>query len=975
MSQQEPTPAHGKHDFLNGIVHQFLNTNFSIILIIVSLLIGVAALLVTPREEDPQIVVPMADVMVNAPGLAADQVEQLVATPLEKILYQIDGVEYVYSMARENQAIITVRFYVGQDRERSLVKLFKKLDESQDTVPPGVTGWVVKPVEIDDVPVVTLALTSQSQGSHALRRIGEEVVQRLAALSNVSRAYVVGGEPRMLRVDLDPERLQAHGISPLDVQQALQGANVVLPAGSFTRNDALFQVRAGMVIERPEQLPELVVGVYQDRPVFLKDVASLRDGPAEVVTYVRHGWGPARGLEAEHGATGTRIEPEGQGHEPNPVPGDPSLAVTQPAVTIAIAKQKGTNAVAVARTVLQAAAELRNDVVPADVEMVITRNSGLTADDKVNELVEGLWVAILIVVALLTLSLGWREAFIVAVAVPVVFGLTLGVNLLFGYTINRVTLFALILSLGLLVDDPIVDVENIARHFAMRGRATRDVVLEAVAEIRPPLISATLAVIVSFLPMFFITGMMGPYMAPMALNVPVAMLMSMVVAFTITPWMAYQVLHRKFQHGGEGGHHGHDPDDPDAIRQTRLYKIFYPLMKPLLHSRLTAAAFLLFIGVLTVAAMGLAAMRSVPLKMLPFDNKNELLVVLDCDEGTTLERSNVVVQEIESELARVPEVTNFTSYVGVSSPMDFNGLVRHYYLRQMPHQAEIRVNLVAKKQRSAQSHALALRLHEPFTRIAEKHGARVKIVELPPGPPVLSSIVAEIYGRMDQTYPELISAAGTVARRLSKEPGVIEIDDTVEAAAPTLVFVADQEKAALNGVSVEQVAHTLQMVLGGAARVQSGSRGNVTLWPSSCGCRGRFARVPRTSPRSGSRAGPATWSHSPRSAAGRTGGWTRRFTTRTFSAWPTCSPRPLAGRLPSASLMSPSTGNPPGRSPRDGWPMRSRGRWSSGITSRTAGALPGRCRRARASSSPAKGSGRSPSTSFATLAWPSARRC
>ena len=591
MSQQQTDQAHGKHDFLSGIVHQFLDSNFAIILIIVSLLIGMAALFVTPREEDPQIVVPMADVMVNAPGLSADQVEQLVATPLEKILYQIDGVEYVYSMARENQAIITVRFYVGQDRERSLVKLFKKLDEHQDIVPPGVTGWVVKPVEIDDVPVVTLALTSATDDSHALRRVGEEVVQRLSSLSNVSRAYVVGGEPRTVRVDLDPERLQAFNMSPLEVQQSLEGANIVLPAGSFNRNDALFRVKAGMVIERPDQLSDLVVGVFQNRPVFLKDIATVRDGPAEVSTYVRHGWGPARGFEAEPGSTGTLIGQESQSSSHQTAVGS-----SHPAVTIAISKQKGTNAVAVAKTVLKAAEDLRREVVPGDVDMVITRNSGLTADDKVNELVEALWVAILIVVALLTLSLGWREAFIVAVAVPVVFGLTLGVNLLFGYTINRVTLFALILSLGLLVDDPIVDVENIARHFAMRGKATRAIVLEAVAEIRPPLISATLAVIVSFLPMFFITGMMGPYMAPMALNVPVAMLMSMVVAFTITPWMAYQVLHRKFNSGGGGGHGGHEPDDPDAIRQTRLYKIFYPLMRPLLHSRLTAAAFLLVIG-------------------------------------------------------------------------------------------------------------------------------------------------------------------------------------------------------------------------------------------------------------------------------------------------------------------------------------------------------------------------------------------
>ncbi|WP_165219227.1 efflux RND transporter permease subunit [Aquisphaera insulae] len=818
----ESPPALGKHDFLNGIVHQFLNSNFSIILILVSLLIGLAALFVTPREEDPQIVVPLADVHVNAPGLSADQVEQLVSTPLEKYLYQIDGVEYVYSMSRENQAIITVRFHVGQDRERSLVKLFKKLDENQDRVPPGVSGWVVKPVEIDDVPVVTLALTSEKADGdgHALRRIGEEIVQRLSSLSSVSRADVIGGEPRIVRVDLDPERLQGYSLSPIEVQQALGGAIVVRPSGEYAHGDSVFRVEAGMVVDRPEQLPQIVIGVFEGRPVFLKDVATVRDGAAEVSSYVRHGWGPARFAEGEHGSVGTLVgedaEESSARYWKTPGNGESSVGVREatPAVTIAISKQKGTNAVAVSQSILKAADRLRDEVLPSDVEMVVTRNSGLTADEKVNELIEALWVAILIVVGLLTLSLGWREAIIVAVAVPVVFGLTLGVNLLLGYTINRVTLFALILSLGLLVDDPIVDVENIARHFAMRGKATRDVVLEAVAEIRPPLISATLAVIVSFLPMFFITGMMGPYMAPMALNVPVAMMMSMVVAFTITPWLAYRVLHRKFAHGG-GGLHGHEPDDPDAIKETRLYKIFHPLMRPLLHSRLTAGAFLVFIFALTVAAMGLAAYRLVPLKMLPFDNKNELLLTLDMDEGTTLERTNAVVREIESAIGAVPEVMDFTSYVGVPGPIDFNGLVRHYYLRRMPHQAEVRLSLVGKKHRGAQSHAIALRLHEPLAKLADRHHAVLKVVELPPGPPVLSSIVAEVYGRPEHGYGDLTAAAGIVSDRLRREPGIIEVDDMVEAAAPKVVFATDQEKAALSGVSVDEVARTLQVALGG----------------------------------------------------------------------------------------------------------------------------------------------------------------
>ncbi|MDX2036992.1 MAG: efflux RND transporter permease subunit [Isosphaeraceae bacterium] len=810
-----PAPAAKQHDFLNGIVHLFLDNDFSIILIIVSVLIGIAALFVTAREEDPQIVVPLADVMVSMPGHSAAEVEQLAATPLEKILYQIDGVEYVYSMSRENQAVITVRFYVGQDRERSLVKLFKKLSENQDAIPPGVAGWVVKPVEIDDVPVVLLTLSGQDGESHGLRRVGEELVQRLSALPGVSRAYVVGGEPRGVRVDLDPERLQAYSLSPLEVQAALQGANVTHPAGDFTRGDAVVRVDAGVAVDRPERLGELVVGVSQNRPVFLRDVAVVSDGPVEVTSYVRHGWGPARGFEAPEGFPGTLIgEHSDSTSDHVSKPGDPEAP--RPAVTIAVSKQKGSNAVSVSEAVLDAADRLRSEIVPSGMELVITRNSGLTADEKVNELVEGLWVAVVIVIALLTLSLGLREAMIVAVAVPVVFGLTLGVNLLFGYTINRVTLFALILSLGLLVDDPIVDVENIARHFGMRKRATREIVLEAVAEIRPPLISATLAVIVSFLPLFFITGMMGPYMAPMALNVPVAMLMSMVVAFTITPWMSYQLLHKKFNSGDHAGHGHTDAEDVEAIRKTFLYRLFRPIMAPLIASRVAAISFLLAIALLTVAAMGLAAMRMVPLKMLPYDNKNELLIVLDFEEGTTLERADAAVRDLESEIATVPEVTDFVSYVGLPSPIDFNGLVRHYYLRQMPHNAEIRVNLVGKKHRSAQSHAIALRLHDRLTARAAEHQARLKIVELPPGPPVLASLVAEVAGRPDQSYDELMAAADIVGRRLRVEPGVAEVDDTVETAARKLIFVTDQEKAALNGVSVDEIARTIRLALSGS---------------------------------------------------------------------------------------------------------------------------------------------------------------
>ena len=494
----------------------------------------------------------------------------------------------------------------------------------------------------------------------------------------------------------------------------------------------------------------------------------------------------------------------------------PKTAVAQPAVTIAVAKKKGANAVWVADAVLRQAEELQRTIVPSDVEMIVTRNYGLTANEKVNGLFEGLAVAILIVVALLTVGLGWREALIVAVAVPVVFGLTLAANLMLGFTINRVTLFALILSLGLLVDDPIVDVENIARHFALRKTVSRRIVFEAVAEIRPPLITATLAIIVSFLPMFFITGMIGPYMRPMALNVPVAMLMSMVVAFTITPWLAYHGLRHKYRAGATNVDSHHDSHDLDAVKQSALYKVFYPLMAPLLGSRLVAWSFLMGILVLTAGAMGLALTRSVPLKMLPFDNKNELLLVLDFDRGTTLERSDAAVREIEAYLATVPEVADYTSYVGLGSPMDFNGLVRHYYLRQGDHVAEIRIDLADKKNRTLQSHAIGLRMRNALQEIADRRQVRMKLVETPPGPPVIASVVAEIYGQPDIRYEDLLLAADTVRARLAVEPGVVDLDDVREAAQEKLTFVTDTEKAALSGISGDQIASTLQAILGGA---------------------------------------------------------------------------------------------------------------------------------------------------------------
>ncbi len=793
-----------RHNITIAIVNKFLRSNLSIILIILSLALGAVALFITPREEDPQIIVPMADVFVQFPGRSAREVEELVSTPLEKLLYQIDGVEHVYSMSKPNLAIVTVRFYVGQDRERSLVKLYNKIEQNKDTVPPGVAGWVVKPVEIDDVPIVTLTLTGSD--GYSLRRVAEEMGNRLAHLPDISRINIIGGRPRQLLVHLSPDDMAGHNISPLEVERAIRAANVTLPAGSFDRNNVEFRVDAGRALVQPDELGDIVVGVWQQQPVFLRSVARISDGPAEPVDSVAYGRGPAW-YNPDAGGTAP----------PSASPADwPYYARTSPAVTIAIAKKKGTNAVWVAEAVLEEAKHLQEEFVPAGMDVVVTRNYGHTADEKVNDLVEALGVAVMIVIILLAFGLGTRQALVVALAVPIVFGLTLAVNLLAGYTINRVTLFALILALGLLVDDPIVDVENIHRHFRLHRRANEEIVLEAVNEVRPPLITATLAVIISFLPMMYITGMMGPYMRPMALNVPVTMIMSMVVSFTITPWLAYHVLKGEYR-TVPTEKDTTDPHDMTAVKNSFLYRVFYPLMAPLLHSRVAAWSFLGIMGLATVGSSLLALSRHVPLKMLPFDNKNELLLVLDFDRGTTLEQSDAGVRQFENFLRTVPEVRDFQSYTGIASPMDFNGLVRHYYLRKGANVAEIRINLAPKKNRSQQSHAIGLRLRPELDRIARQCGAKLKVVEIPPGPPVIATITAEVFGGPSDSYHDIMQAARTTKARLAREPGIADLDDTIEATQTKYVFVVDKTKASLNGVSPDDVAGTLAAALGGEA--------------------------------------------------------------------------------------------------------------------------------------------------------------
>jgi multidrug efflux pump subunit AcrB len=775
----------GRQSILSAIVEKFLSSNLSIIVLLLSLLAGIAALLVTPREEEPQIVVPLADVYVHFPGASAEEVEQLVATRLEKLLWQIDGVEYVYSMSSPDVAIVTVRFFVGEDREDSLLKLYNKIEQNIDNVPPGVTGWVVKPVEIDDVPIVTLAFYGEDASDHELRRVAEEVIDRLQAVRNAASTSIVGGRERQIRVNLDVEKLAARKLTPIEVAQSLRAANVTLTAGAFSRQGREKIVRGGVFLASADDVLNIVIGSYEGRPVYLRDVSEVHDGPAEASNYTRIGFGPA----LSHKGIDERLR-----------------SASLPCVTLAVAKKRGTNAVWVADEVLRQIEGMRGTVIPDNIEVLVTRNYGETADDKVNELIEGLAIAIVTVTLLIGLILGWREAIIIALAVPISFFLALFFNYLFGYTINRVTLFALTVSLGLVVDDPITDVENIYRYFKMRLYPPMESVLVAVNEVRPPIIMSTLTIIVSFLPMFFITGMMGPYMRPMALNVPLAVLMSTVVAFTITPWTSLHVLKKDY---------GKKEEKKFEIRESALFKIYSAIVGPFLRSRLLSWIALGVVAVLFLFSIVLVLIGKVPVKMLPFDNKNEFQLVVDLPEGATLEETDRVVREFERYFRSVPEVTDFESYVGTSSPMDFNGMVRHYYLRRASNVGDIRINLVHKLKRKQQSHALGLRLRNDLQAIADKNGALIKIVEVPPGPPVISTVVAEVYGDPSATYDQIVDAAGVVRKRMEQEHRVTDVDDTAEAAQRRFTFVLDKEKASLNGITTANVASTLRLALEG----------------------------------------------------------------------------------------------------------------------------------------------------------------
>jgi multidrug efflux pump subunit AcrB len=797
-----PAKTEARKDSLTvSIVRLFTTSQLSLLFLIISLLAGAAALVLTPREEDPQIIVPVMDVVVEYPGASSEEVEQLVTTPLEVLLRQIDGVEYVYSASQAGLAVVTVRYFVGQDRAVSVIKTRDKLQANQDIIPSGVTHWLVKPVEIDDVPIVTLTLSPQQPhyDDMALRRIADELIERLRTTTDIGNSWVVGAAKRQITVMPEPVKMAMHNTSLQEIQHALKATNINAQVGAFARDGREMLLEVGPFFNSVDDVAATVIKSVDNRLVYLRDVAQVDDQAEDTDHYTRIGFGAA---VADMHSLG------------NTVGTSPQAGEERPMVTIAIAKRKGSNAVSVAETVLQTAESLRGTLVPDDVLMTVTRNYGETADHKVNELVKHLGIAVVTILVLLALTLGFKESLIVSLAVPMTFAVTLLFDLLFGYTINRVTLFALILSLGLLVDDPIVDVENIHRHYKLRKEPPLQALLSAVDEVRPPTILATFAVILSFVPMLYITGMMGPYMAPMAFNVPVAMLLSLIIAFTVTPWASYRLLK---------GDYGKSHDEPFELKSSFSYRLYDATLRPLLATPNRARWFL---GIVLLAFVGsalLAVTRAVPLKLLPFDNKNELQLIIDMPEGGTLEQTDEVAQVLGRYLATVNEVTDYQAYVGLASPMDFNGMVRHYYLRQGGNVGEVRVNLVAKDQREHQSHDIALRIRPDIEHIGKQYGANLKIVELPPGPPVLSTLVAEVYGPPEASYRDIIEVSNTVKTAFAQTEGVVDIDDKVEAEHTTMHLRLNREKAALKGITAKQVAETLQLA------VQGGVTGSVHI--------------------------------------------------------------------------------------------------------------------------------------------------
>lgn len=768
-----------KNGIAGRLASAFIESKLTPLIIIASLLMGIFAVLKTPREEEPQIIVPMADVIVQMPGATAKEVEQRITYPMEKLIWEIPGVEYVYSTSSPGQAMVIVRFLVGQDQERAFVRLREKLQANYDKIPPGASLPIIKARSIDDVPILALTLHSKAVDSFTLRQIAARIEQNIKSVPNVSETAVIGGRKRELRVMLDRSRLSSYHLSSDDVLRALTVSNEQNLAGQFSVENDEIAVKAGEFVGSADDVKNLVVGTSNGKPIHLSSVAEVIDGPEEAKNYVFFGAGPA-----SREAKGDDLEP---------------------AVTISVAKRQGVNAIDVVNGVLAKVDTLKGTIIPGDVKVTVTRNYGETSAEKSNELLYHMGIAVVSVTILIALALGRKEALVVLVAIPVTLALTLLVFYLYGFTLNRITLFALIFSIGILVDDAIVVVENIARHFRMpqaKANGMIQTAIHAVDEVGNPTILATFAVIAAILPMAFVGGLMGPYMRPIPVGASAAMIFSLLIAFIVTPWAAVRILRK----GHDGNHKGEGSEDI-------LTRIYRRIMTPLLRSWKVRTAFFGMVGLLFFGAIALVGIKAVTVKMLPFDNKNEFQVIVDMPTGTTLEQTAAVTRALADYGAQVPEVTDYQIYIGTSSPYNFNGLVRHYFTRSAAYQADIQVNLTNKTERKAQSHDIVKRIRGDLAAIAAQYGARIKVAEVPPGPPVLETLVAEVYGPSEQTR---LDVAKKIKNIFSSTEGVADVDWYMDDDQTTYRFEVDKEKAALSGVSVQVATQALSTALSGS---------------------------------------------------------------------------------------------------------------------------------------------------------------
>ncbi len=745
----EPSSSH--HGIAGRIAAAFIDSKLTPLIIIAAVLLGGAAIVLLPREEEPQIKVPMIDVMVAMPGSTAKEIEERATRPMEKLLWELPGVEYIYSTSRDSESLVIVRFKVGEDPERSLVKLTEKLRSNFDRIPMGVTMPIVKPKSIDDVPILALTFHSARYDHLTLRRLAAQVDESIKQVPLVAETTLLGGSRRAVRVMLDPVKLASRNLSPAGLVPMLQQANRQFRAGGLTTGNNEVLVETGAFLKTAEDVGNVVIGVFSGRPVYLREVAEIVDGGEEPTQYVFHG----------------------------------SKTSEEPAVTLSIAKRPGANAISVADEVLRKVDLLKGSVIPADVTVSITRNYSETAAEKSNELLLHMGIAVFSVAILIWLTLGWRESGIVAVAIPATLALTLLVFYLYGFTLNRITLFALIFSIGILVDDAIVVVENIVRHFHLpqnKGRNWSAIAVEAVGEVGNPTILATFAVIAAVLPMAFVGGLMGPYMRPIPIGASAAMFWSLLIAFIVTPWASIRILRwgKKYSTLTDGTPSAKDLKRHDASEHPEDFftKLYRRVMGPLLHHTGWRWTFLIGITVLLLGSMATVGLGWVKVKMLPFDNKSEFQIILNMPEGSSLEQTAAVAREMAAAIRTEPEVTDYQVYAGVASPYNFNGLVRHYFMRRGANVADIQVNLVGKHERKAQSHDIAKRIRPAVTAIADRYKARVAIAEVPPGPPVLQTLVAEIYGPTEEARLRLAEAVKTIFK---SAPGVVDVDWYIEA--------------------------------------------------------------------------------------------------------------------------------------------------------------------------------------------------